>query len=134
MISYPANGNLSQTPAKNRFGLADPLCVERRSTRPLVPLTPTKPRSSKLRGQGSAWSSYSTTLFPGVREHATTRRQVFEIVAPGRCCPVVLTFFPVYLAAYLSPVPVFLSLFASQHTLTRSLPSVILCRWLRPFS
>lgn len=37
--------------------------------------------------------SYSSTLFPGVQEHATTRRQVFEIVAPGRCCPVVLTFF-----------------------------------------
>lgn len=25
-----------------------------------------------------------------MREHATTRRQVFEIVAPGRCCPDVL--------------------------------------------
>lgn len=31
--------------------------------------------------------SYSSTLFPGVREHATIRRQVFEIVALGRCWP-----------------------------------------------
>lgn len=56
-VSYLANDNLSQTPAGNRFGLAeDPLCVVQRvgTGSGRVPLTlRVRARSSKLRGQGS---------------------------------------------------------------------------------
>lgn len=67
-----------------------------RATAPLEPLVSpgrwTQPVLVSYEGTDRP-SSYSSTLFLGVREHATTRRQVFEIVAPGRCCPADLTFF-----------------------------------------
>lgn len=91
-VSYLANDNRSQTPSGNRFGLAkDPLCVATQA--PVLARPPNAPSvlvQVSYEGKDRARSSsYSTTLFSGVQEHATTRRQVFEIVAPGRCCSVV---------------------------------------------